>query len=210
MNDFIEQYNYNKKTMTKVTKKGALNFVKEMIDRMGNEDTDPYFWGMSLAKLETFFAPSLSPIKNELDWAVQPLSASPNEKRDYCRIGAILPEIGLCCTDSSRLHILLEYSNEKPLIGKDKTWFTLDEFSYYDFSWYPNVKCLLNYTDFEEKEVEVIDINTVKIGDCTINRKFYNQAVSGMKNPVIKGTDNKNPVYIREGNKLAIIMPQTC
>ena len=26
MNDFIQQYNYNKKTMTKVTKKEALNF----------------------------------------------------------------------------------------------------------------------------------------------------------------------------------------
>lgn len=208
--DFTDNYNYTKKTMTKVTKKEALSFVKEMIARMGNEDNDPYFWGMSLAKLETFFSPSLSPIKNELDWAVQPLSASPNEKRDYCRIGAILPEIGLCCTDSSRLHILLDYKNEKPLLGKDKTWFTLDDFSYYNFSWYPNVKCLLNYDDFDEKEVEVIDINTVQIGECRINRKFYNQAVSGMKNPVIKGTDNKNPVYIREGNKLAIIMPQTC
>ena len=210
MNDFIEQYNYNKKTMEKVTKKEALNFVKEMIDRMGNEDNDPYFWGMSLAKLETFFAPPLSPIKNELDWAVQPLSTSKDEKRDYCKLGAVLPEIGLCCTDSSRLHILLDYKNEKPLLGKDKTWFTLDDFSYYDFSWYPNVKCLLNYDDFEEKEVEVIDINTVQIGECKINRKFYNQAVSGMKNPVIKGTDNKNPIFIREGNKLAIIMPQRC
>ena len=208
MNDFIEQYNYNKKTMEKVTKKEALNFVKEMIDRMGNGDNDPYFWGMSLAKLETFFAPSLSPIKNELDWVVQPLSTSKDEKRDYCKLGAILPEIGLCCTDSKRVHILLDYNNDKPLLGKDKTWFALEEFSYYDVSWYPDVKCLLNCDDLEEKEVEIIDINNVRIGDCKINRKFYNQAVSGMKNPVIKGTDVNNPVYISEGNKLAIIMPK--
>ena len=210
MNDFVEQYNYNKKTMTKVTKKEALNFVKEMIDKMGNEDHDPYFWGMSLANLETFFAPSLSPVKNELDWTVQPLSTSKNEKREYCKIGVILPEIGLCCTDSARLHLLLDYTNEKPLLGKDKTWFTLEEFSYYDFSWYPDVKCLLSYDDLEEKEVEIIDINTVLIGECKINRKFYNQAVSGMKSPKIKGTDNKHPVYIMEGNKLAIIMPLRC
>ena len=62
----------------------------------------------------------------------------------------------------------------------------------------------------ENKELEIIDINTVQIGECKINRKFYTQAVAGMKNPVIKGTGAKNPVYISEGNKLAIIMPLTC
>lgn len=209
MNDFTENYELNKKDFSKICKKDALFFVQEMIERMKNEDHDPFFYGHALAKLETYFSPPLSPKKDPLDWAIQALH--PKEKgrmREYVKVGVVIPELGLCCTDSKRLHILLDYKSEKPIVDCNKNWWTCEEIGEdADFNWYPDVKHLIEgYAFLTECEPEVYDIDYIDVGPHRIKRKYFNQAIAGMETPVWC-TDEKRPVFVKDGNRLAAIMP---
>ena len=210
MNEFLDNYNQNKKDFAKINKKDALYFVQEMIERMSKEEHDPFFYGHALAKLETYFSPPLSPKKDPFDWAIQALDPKDKSRnRNYVKYGVLLPGVGLCCSDSKRLHILTECETPNIILDCNKNWWSLNDIGETGFNWYPDAaRILAGKKDAQKVEAEVIDIKTIGIGDKKIKRKYYNQAIAGMKNPVILSEDDfRTPVYIEDGNRLAAIMP---
>jgi hypothetical protein len=204
---FTDSYISHKQNYAKCPKKEALIHVENLIEGMKNNDIDPIYFGEALSRLETYFAPALIPKKDPLDWCIQALIGT--DCRAYAKYGLIIEDIGLCCTDSHRLHILKNFKGDTSIIDTKKQWLTLEDIEYPDFSWYPNVECILSPEKLTPGELEIIDNDNVMVGGAIIDRKYFNQAISGMKNYTLSFINETTPVYIEDENKLAIIMPKT-
>lgn len=204
---FTDSYTAHKQNYAKCPKKEAFMHVENLISGMKTNVIDPVYFGEALARLETYFAPALAPKKDPIDWAIQVLKGT--EHRDHAKYGLIIEGVGLCCTDSHRLHILKNFSAEKPIVDSKKQWLSLQDIGKQDFEWYPDVNRLLSEgKDLIVGELEIIDNETVMIGECMIERKYFNQAISGMKDYTLSFVAENNPVYIEDTTKLSIIMPK--
>lgn len=205
--EFTDSYTAHKQNYAKCPKKEALGHVEKLIESMKTDTIDPVYFGEALARMEAYFAPALTPKKNPIDWAIQALKGT--DRREYVKYGIIIEDIGLCCTNGHQLHILKNFSAEKPIVDSKKQWLSLQDIGKQDFEWYPDIKRLLP----EEKELltgelEIIDNENVMIGDCMIDRKYFNQAISGMKDYTLSFIAKNYPVYIEDATKLSIIMPK--
>jgi hypothetical protein len=206
--EFTDSYTAHKQNYSKCPKKEAFMHVENLISGMKTNVIDTIYFGEALARLETYFAPALTPKKNPIDWAIQVLKGT--DPRDYAKYGLIIEGVGLCCTDNYRIHIVKNFQAETPIVDSKKQWLTLADIEQPNFEWYPNIKQLLpEGNELLPGELEIISNDTVMIGECLIERKYFNQAISGMKDFTMSYTKPDRPVYIEDENKLAIIMPKT-
>lgn len=200
-NTFTEFYDMHKKNWKKATKKECEEMVDDLINMFKADDVDEQVIGRCLARIESYFAPTLTPKKDPIDWAVQALN--PKDKREYCLYGVVLDDYGLCCTDSKRLHLLKGYQRkDKKVISPTKEWIEEEVL-------YPAAERIINEKPDAKVEVEIHDKKYIKVNNCYYPRTHYNQAISGMKNFVTyhKGENNTDPLYIEDTEKLALIMP---
>lgn len=206
--EFTDSYTAHKQNYAKCPKKEAFMHVENMISILKTMAIDPVYFGEALARLETYFAPALAPKKDPIDWAIQVLKGT--ALRDYAQYGLIIEGVGLCCTNGQQLHIVKDFSAKKPIVDTKKQWLTLADIEQPNFEWYPDIKQLLpEGNELLPGELEITSNDTVMIGECLIERKYFNQAISGMKDFTMSYTKPDRPVYIEDENKLAIIMPKT-
>ena len=206
--EFTDAYNAHKQNYAKCPKKEAFMHVAKMISILKTMVIDPVYFGEALARLETYFAPALAPKKDPIDWAIQVLKGT--DLRDYAQYGLIIEGVGLCCTNGQQLHIVKDFSAKKPIVDTKKQWLTLQDIDKSTFDWYPTIEPLLPEDQkLLPGELEIIDNETVMIGECMIDRKYFNQAISGMKDFTMSYVKANYPVYVEDENKLAIIIPKT-
>ncbi|NCU31667.1 MAG: hypothetical protein EOM23_01750 [Candidatus Moranbacteria bacterium] len=210
--EFENGLEQGKKILKSIGKKKAFeNLERIKQDILNNDVTE--ITGFLFAETITFFDPPINK-KSDINFVCSALGKK-TDKRWYTQFAVVLPGIGLCATDSSRLHILKGFENEKPIYNPvTKTWFTEKELDR-DLSMdYPPVKDAV----LAHKPETEIELNNLKNeGDeviiekdgvaCHFNKKYVYDAIGSFTNPKLYWKPGKEPLWIEDDTKLSIIMP---
>jgi hypothetical protein len=201
-----------KKSIKSINKaKARENLEKIMYDILQGDITDRT--GYLFSEVMTFFDPPIQK-KSDLGFVCSALGKK-TDLRWYAQFAVVLPGIGLCATDSKRLHILKNFENEKPIYNPiTKKWLTEKEADRVLSTDYPAVKEAV--MDRKPKnEISEDDLQAdgefvvIKKGESRSQypKKHIYDVIDGFKDPVFYWEPGKTPLWIEDNSRLAVIMP---
>jgi hypothetical protein len=200
-----------KKSLKSINKAKARENLEIILNNILNDDISE-MTGFLFSEVMTFFDP---PIQKKSDLGFVCSALGKNDKRWYAQFAVVLPGIGLCATDSKRLHILKNFENEKPVYNPvTKAWLTEKEIGYELNISYPLVQeAVLNHkpkNEISEDDLQADDeFVVIKKGESRSQypKKHIYDVIGGFKDPVFYWEPGKTPLWIEDNSRLAVIMP---
>jgi hypothetical protein len=201
-----------KKSLKSINKAKARENLERILDDILNDDISE-MTGFLFSEVVAFFDPPIQK-KSDMGFVCSALGKK-TDLRWYAQFAVVLPGIGLCATDSKRLHILKNFENEKPVYNPvTKAWLTEKEADRVLSTDYPAVKeAVLDYkpkNEISEDDLQADDeFVVIKKGEnlSKYPKKHIYDVIGGFETPKFYWEPGNNPLWIEDNSRLAVIMP---